>query len=135
MICAIGRGAWKVAGPLLLAATPLVFACQAKVGAETTSIQVEKTVLVAPAGGGADLSFDASKGQNVRITMTSPASVQPYGHLDMPDGTAEYLPKNETSKPGFNTGEWVVKQSGKYKLTVFDGNNTGGSVYVKVEIK
>jgi hypothetical protein len=96
-------------------------------------ILVVKSVTVPPGGGAGGVVFDAFRGQTVRITMTSPATVEPYGFLERPDGTSEYFPRNESAKPGFNGGEMVLSVQGSHQLTVFDGSNRGGEVAVKIE--
>ena len=113
----------------------MVASCDARSGQATSSTLVDKTVSVAPGGGAAEINFTASKGQRLTITMTSAPGVEPYGHLGTPDGAGEYVPKNETAKPGSNRGEWVVVQSGGHRLDVFDASNRGGTVTVKVETK
>ena len=110
--------------------------CEPRNGAASGPVLADKTVTVAPGGGGAVISFAAAAGQKIRVTMTSPSSsVEPYGYVDMPGDTGQYVPSNETAKPGSNVGELVAGQAGQYQLTVFDGANHGGEVSVVVQVK
>jgi hypothetical protein len=124
-------GAWACT----IAAALTLLGCERKTAPPPPRILVEKTVTVPASGGAGGVVFDAFKGQTVRITMTSPATVEPYGFLEMPDGTSEYFPKNESARPGFNAGEMVLNARGPHQLTVFDGSNRGGEVVVTIEAK
>ena len=111
--------------------------CEPKTAPSSAPRVLVQTTVTVPAGGGqGGISFDASKGQTLHVTMSSRApAVEPYGYLQEPDGTSEYFPKNESAKPGSNAGEMVVNATGPHQLTVFDGSNTGGEVAVKIEAK
>jgi len=95
---------------------------------------LEKTVNIAGGGGGAEITFSASSGQKIRITLKAgEKTMEPYGHLESPSGSAEYTPSNENIQNGENSSEVTLKASGKYILTVFDGSNQGGIVSVRIE--
>jgi hypothetical protein len=94
---------------------------------------VDRTVTVPAAGGGADVTFNASNGQTIRITLTGdPNTMQPYGHLGYPDASSTYFPAHGNESNGVNTGDLLLTQTGGYTLTVFDGANLGGQVAVLV---
>jgi hypothetical protein len=94
---------------------------------------LRSTVTVAPEGGGAEVRFQALKGQRVRITLRAEdPSLEPYGHLESASG-AHYYPPNEGARGGVNTWEGELPDTGSYVLTVFDGSNRGGRVGVTVE--
>jgi hypothetical protein len=98
------------------------------------SVLVDKTVSVGAKGGYGNVTFNASKGQKVRITLTAARkTMEPYGNLGNPDGTGGYFPPNGGSKDGVNTGEMTLSQTGQFTLTVFDGSNEGGNVHVVIQ--
>ena len=95
---------------------------------------VEKTVTVAGGGGGANVTFDGSSGWSIRITLTATQStMMPYGYLECQVGTGTYRPPEESAKNGQNSDVVTLAQTGTYTLTIFDGENKGGTVSVKVE--
>ncbi len=101
--------------------------------APSGTVLVDQTVTLPGGGGSADVSFTASSGQRIQITLTaSNASMQPYGNLQYPEGTSQYTPSINTSANGTNKTETSLDQSGQFGLTLFDGSNQGGSVSVKV---
>jgi hypothetical protein len=98
------------------------------------SAVLDRTVSVGPGGGHGDVTFEATRGQKVRITLTgSKKTMEPYGNLEPPDGSGEYFPPNGGSKDGVNTGVITLSQTGRFTLTVFDGSNGGGSVHVVIQ--
>lgn len=99
-----------------------------------TSVLVDQTVQVAPAGGGAEVSFSGTAGQIISITLTgTPAAMEPYGDLQVPGSASIAAPANGASAGGVNTANVTLTQTGQYTLIVFDGANLGGSVAVKIE--
>ncbi|MFA4874922.1 MAG: hypothetical protein WC956_01470 [bacterium] len=106
-------------------------------GGDTKSspkIILEKGVSVAGGGGGAELSFNATKGQKIRISLkASSSSMEPYGFLERSGaGGGEYRPPLENSKGGENEAEVFISKGGRYSLTIFDGSNAGGNVRVVI---
>lgn len=99
----------------------------------TLTLIYDANVTVAGGGGAATIFFQGQSGKLVRITLTSAASLQPYGFIEPPGGNATYTPPLETAKPGSNTGEITLTgTNGQVSYTVFDGNNVGGSVQVQI---
>ena len=97
------------------------------------TVLVNQTVTVPGGGGNAEVSFTASNGGRIQIVLTaSNAGMQPYGNLQYPDGTSRYSPPIDTAANGANQAEIPLNQSGQFTLTVFDGSNQGGSVFVKI---
>lgn len=112
---------------------------KARAGAEsatwshTVRAVLKATVTVGSGGGAAELSFNARRGQTVRISMRAvDAGLEPYGHLESASG-ANYRPANETVQNGSNAWQGALPDDGRYVLTVFDGANQGGKVAVTVE--
>ena len=98
------------------------------------AVLAEKTLTVAGGGGGANVTFAGSSGWNIRITLTAaPNTMMPYGFLECQSGTGTYRPPEESAKNGQNSDVVTLAQTGTYTLTVFDGENKGGTVSVKVE--
>jgi hypothetical protein len=107
--------------------------CSGAASSSTETVLVDRTVIVAGGGGGAEITFTATSGQKILITLTaSNTNMEPYGHLEYPDGTAQYYPPLDTAKNGTNAIELALNLAGKYTLTVFDGTNRGGNVVVKI---
>ena len=101
--------------------------------APAEQVLLDKTVNVGAGGGAAEVSFNASSGQSIHITLTAANSgMQPYGNLQYPDGTAMDNPPLNTAVNGSNQAEFVANQTGQYSLTLFDGSNQGGQVSVKI---
>lgn len=106
-----------------------------KQGAPSESVLVNKTVTIAGGGGGAELSFNASTGQKISITLKAAnTSMEPYGYLEYPGGSADYYPSLDTVKNAANTIEIRLNRTGQYNFTIFDGSNQGGDVLVKITI-
>lgn len=97
-------------------------------------ILAETDVTVGPTGGFANVSFTASNGNTVRITLeaTIPSTI-PYGYVQPPSGDGLYCPTQATAQNGVNVGELVITRTGSHTLTVYDGSNAGGTVHVEVE--
>lgn len=94
---------------------------------------LDKTISVGAKGGYGNVTFDATKGQKIRITLTAAKkTTEPYGHLGNPDGSGGYFPPNGGSKDGVNTGDMMLSQTGQFTLTVFDGSNEGSNVRVVI---
>lgn len=99
------------------------------------NVLVSQTVTVGGEGGWAAVSFDASNGQRIRITLSSTDTcMEPYGSLEYPDGSSDYYPPCEAAQNGYNSIELLLNQTGRYTLTIFDGANLGGTVTVRVEV-
>jgi len=99
------------------------------------ALPVNRTVTVTAGGGGTLVSFNGTAGQTIRVTLTgTPATMEPYGYLESPDGTAEYTPANGAASGGVNSSTVALTRSGEYTLTVFDASNLGGSVAVRIEV-
>lgn len=106
--------------------------CDSDDDGSPTNLVYDGTVNVGGGGGAATLFFQGQSGKLVRITLTSAASMAPYGYIEPPGGNATYTPPNNASN-GSNTGEVVLTgTSGQVSYTVFDGNNVGGSVHVQI---
>ena len=99
------------------------------------TVLLEQDVTV-PGGGGVsgEVTFSASSGLTIRITLTASNTMQPFGYLTFPNGQGGYYPANETAQNGMNTVDLLLTQGGTYRLTVMDGTNIGGTVHVKVEV-
>lgn len=108
-------------------------------GTETAScsqsikVFVEPSVYVGPGGGYADVAFKTAQAGRIRISLTGAAALMPYGFLQGP-GYSDYFPPMGTSNNGVNVGEVNLGQAGNFILTVFDGNNNGGNVNVRIEV-
>lgn len=99
------------------------------------NVLVSQTVTVGGGGGWAAVSFDASNGQRIRITLSSTDTrMEPYGFLEYPDGSSDYYPPCGAAQNGYNSIELLLNQTGRYTLTIFDGANLGGTVTVRVEV-
>ncbi len=97
------------------------------------SLVYDAGVSVGGGGGSATIFFQGKSGKLVRITLTSSASMQPYGFIEPPGGNASYTPPLDTARNGSNTGEVTLSgSSGQVSYTVFDGNNAGGAVQVQI---
>lgn len=97
------------------------------------NVLLERTVVVAPEGGSAEVKFVAAKGDKIAISLRADKpSVQPYGYLEGSDGGGEYRPSQETSNNAKNESVFIAKKGGRYSLTVFDGANIGGAISVAV---
>lgn len=108
------------------------FGCKDEDGG--TTILVDRNVTVPGSGGGVEVIFTAANGDRIRITLTATdTSMEPYGHLQYPDGSSGYYPPINTAANGQNSVELSLNQTGGYILTVFDGSNQGGQVQVKIE--
>ncbi len=94
---------------------------------------VDSTVNVAPQGGGANLQFSVfPAGRRVRIILQGLGpGMLPYAHLSHPRGE-RYFPTTNTAQGGVNDATTILRYSGQYTLTVFDGTNRGGQVRVQV---
>ncbi len=101
--------------------------------APSEGILIDQMATIPGNGGNAEVSFNASGGQRIRILLSaSSTSVQPYASLQYPDGTSMYNPPINTAANGVNQVEIPLNQTGQYTLTLFDGSNQGGTVSVKV---
>jgi hypothetical protein len=108
-------------------------------GTETASctqsikIFIERSVYVGPGGGSADVVFKTVQSGRIRISLNSAATLMPYGFLQGP-GYSDYFPPMGTSNNGVNIGELNLGQAGNFILTVFDGDNNGGNINVRIEV-
>jgi hypothetical protein len=98
------------------------------------TVLLERDVTVAGGGGSFQVTFSASNGQSIRITLTASSNLEPYGYLTYPNGGGEYYPDLSTAQNGVNSIDLALTQTGTYELSVMDGTNRGGTVHVKVEI-
>jgi hypothetical protein len=104
------------------------------------AVLVDQQVTVAANGGAADVTFDATANQRVRITLAAqPNTIQgalvpaePYGHLTAPSGTEGSHPPIGTVSNNQNIEEITLSETGRYSLRVFDGSNAGRRVQVTV---
>lgn len=96
-------------------------------------VLLNRTVNVAPGGGGASLQFSVfPAGRRVRIVLQALGpGMMPYAHLSHPRGE-RYFPTMNTVRNGTNDATTVLPYAGQYTLTVFDGTNRGGQVRVAV---
>jgi len=122
---------------LALAISGLAIGFGCKNGSTGTSkTLLDKTVSVAAGGGSAEVSFEAMKGQKVKIELKAASStMEPYGYLQRPNGKEEYRPTIETSKNAKNESEFIADKKGRYNLTLFDGSNLGGKVSVIITVE
>jgi len=123
---------------LALAISGLAIGFGCKNGSTGTSPKtlLDKTVSVAADGGSAEVSFEAMKGQKVKIELKAASStMEPYGYLKRPDGKEEYRPVIETCKNAKNESEFIADKKGRYNLTLFDGSNLGGKVSVIITVE
>ncbi len=117
---------------LVVSGLAMGFGCRSGSTGEPKTL-LDKTVSVGAGGGYAEVTFEALKGQKVKIELKALSSnMEPYGHLKRPDGREEYRPAIETAKDATNGSEFVADKKGRYNLTLFDGSNAGGSVQVRV---
>jgi len=98
------------------------------------TILLDKNLIVPGGGGSIEATFSASNGLTIRITLTASNPMQPYGYLTFPGGQGGYYPDLSTALNGMNSVDLALTQSGTYRLSVMDGANIGGTVYVKVEV-
>ena len=97
-------------------------------------VLVERTVTVAAGGGGANVTFSGNSGWSIRIALKAgKITAVPYGFLECQGGTGAYQPPQQTASNGQNSVVVTPTQSGTFTLTLFDGENQGGTVTVKVE--
>ncbi len=102
-----------------------------KASAGEVKTLLDKTVSVGAEGGSAEVSFEALKGQKIKIELKAASSkMEPYGFLQRPGGKEEYRPTVETAKNAKNESEFTADKKGRYNLTLFDGSNLGGKVSV-----
>jgi hypothetical protein len=101
--------------------------------AQSIKVFIEQSVYVGSGGGGADVAFKTVLAGRIRISLNSAATMIPYGFLQGP-GYSDYFPPMGTSNNGVNIGEINLAQAGNFTLTVFDGNNNGGNVNVRIEV-
>jgi uncharacterized protein YegP (UPF0339 family) len=99
-----------------------------------SSALLDSDVTIPGGGGSAEVSFSASNGQTIRITLTAASNMEPYGYLTYPNGTEEYSPDLQTAQNGVNSVDLALNQTGTYRLAIMDGSNRGGTVHVKVEV-
>ena len=98
-------------------------------------VLLDQTATIPGGGGSAEVSFKASSGQRVQISLSaSNSAMQPYASLQYPDGTSTYNPPISTAVNGANQAEIAINQTGQYTLTLFDSSNQGGSVSVQVVV-
>ncbi len=105
-------------------------------GSGPSSILVlDQVVSVAGGGGFAQVVFNATSGQRIRITLTGvPNNMEPYGNLEYPDGNNVQVPPINTAVNGTNMADVTLNPTGEYRLDVFDGANAGGNVTVRIEL-
>jgi hypothetical protein len=104
-------------------------------GGQSSKVLVNQVVSVAGGGGFAQVQFNATSGQRIRITLTgAPNTMEPYGNLEYPDGNNAELPPNGAAVNGKNVIDVTLNVTGGYNLDVFDGANAGGSVTVRIEL-
>jgi len=101
-----------------------------------SNVLVNQIVTVGAGGGFGAVSFNASKGERIRISLTaSSTSMEPYGFLGLVEGeSGSYIPSLDTAHDGVNTADVTLNETGTYGLTVFDGSNQGGTVSVRIEV-
>ena len=103
-------------------------------GGQASTILVNQVVNVAGGGGFAQVVFNATSGQRIRITLTGAANMEPYGNLEIPGGSNAEVPPNNTAANGTNVADVTLNVTGEYRLDVFDGANAGGNVTVRIEL-
>ncbi|MCX6558711.1 MAG: PKD domain-containing protein [Candidatus Aminicenantes bacterium] len=101
--------------------------------AQSIKVFIERSVFVGPGGGAADVVFKTVQSGRIRISLNGAATLMPYGYLQGP-GYSDYFPPMGTSNNGVNIGELNLTQAGNFTLTVFDGNNDGGNINVRIEV-
>ena len=86
-------------------------------------------------GGSAEVMFQAIAGQQLQISLTGRlTSMVPVGNLVGPNGSQSATPDASGASNGFNTAQVDIPQTGTYRLEVFDDNQKGGAVTVRVEL-
>lgn len=96
---------------------------------------VSQSVTLAAEGGNAEVTFNGTAGQTIRITITgTPTTMEPYGILHSPTGTPTDAPPNGTATNGTDQATVTLTETGQYSYVVFDGANIGGSVVVLIEV-
>ena len=121
-------------GPEWLLAFLLVFLF---VGCNKGSEGIKKLAsgkLEIPANGGSStIVFEGQANDDVSIVLSAnDMDCAPYGHLEDENGNSIYVPQNSSAKEGKNSGKTVLKSTGNYTLTLFDGSNRGCTVDVTV---
>lgn len=99
----------------------------------TIRVAVNQSLLVGPDGGRATLTFATAGAVRIRVSLSATSDLSPYGGLEGP-GYSDYFPTQATASGGTNTAELSLTAAGLFTLTVFEGNNLGGTVNVKVEV-
>ncbi|MBI3928813.1 MAG: PKD domain-containing protein [Armatimonadetes bacterium] len=89
------------------------------------AVALNETITVGPEGGAGTVRFQAAAGQKVRIRLVGEPAMEPYGYLESAS-EAEYRPPNGAARNGCNQWDGMLRDSGEYVLTVFDGTNQGG---------
>jgi hypothetical protein len=108
-------------------------ACKSSEDDEVAIIHVDLMLNVPGGGGGADVTFNGSSGVRIHIILScSNVNMRPYGYLQAPNGSGDYIPPNNAPGPE-HSAETVLGQTGTYTLTVFDGANIGGQVHVVID--
>ncbi len=98
------------------------------------SVISNRTVNVWADGGFADVPFEVSNGERVRITlMADKYTMIPYGEIQNPNRVFSYFPPPATCHDGINTGDVTLQVTGTYTLTVYDGSRVGGNITVRIE--
>jgi PKD repeat protein len=99
----------------------------------TVKVFIQQSVFVGPGGGFANVLFSLAQAARIRITLSGTNNLIPYGFLEGP-GYSGYFPPQGTANNGVNVGEINLSQAGQFTLTVFEGNNIGGNINVKIEV-
>ncbi len=119
---------------LIMAGILFLGACKKSEEAEdeVVTIHVDLMLNVPGGGGSAELTFAGRSGVRIRITLScSNANMRPYGYLQAPSGSGDYIPPNNAPGP-VHAAETVLGQTGTFTLAVFDGANVGGQVHVVI---
>ena len=118
----------------LLAGILFFGACKSTEDDENVSTFPIDVMLNVPGGGGsAELTFTGQSGVRIRVTLScSNANMRPYGYLQAPSGSGDYIPPNNAPGP-VHSAETMLGQTGTYTMVVFDGANVGGQVHVIIE--
>ena len=97
------------------------------------AVLLNENVAVAGGGGSATVFFQGEAGRTIRITLSGPSATAPYGFLEPPGGEATYTPPNN-GRAGTNEADVNLTVTGQFSLTIFDGNNAGGTIRVQVRV-
>ena len=84
---------------------------------------------------GTSLTIQTNAGTIISVTLMGSSTMVPYGMLTLPDGSEEEWPLSSTGWHGTNTGQRVFADTGAYRFTCLDLNNTSGEISITFQGK